>query len=241
MARLRKDMVEGMQRSVPIFPSPGGLTTLTVNVKPVSSQSSGARKADVRKAIRAITSQIDTILTSDVQVEIAWYINEVERYETDRPADADNIIKPIIDALTGREGIIVNDCQVQSVTCYWLDRFRIPEHIEIQIKYQPDAFFFRKNAILFVKIKHGLCLPINNGLTPKQLTLILDDLENRFKYRDNVLKAGRNPDLAYWVMPIQRIFHISRCRDFPVIPIDDLRKRLNQKSLPEHKNNTSRP
>ena len=163
-----------MQRAVLILPSPNGLTHLTVNVKPVSSQSNSARRANVINAIRAITNQIDTILTSDVQVELAWHINEDERYETDRSADADNIIKPIVDALTGLEGIIVNDCQVQSITCYWLDRFKFPEHIEIQIRYQPDALFFEKKSLLFVRIKNGLCLPINNSLRPSQMKLFLD-------------------------------------------------------------------
>lgn len=219
-----------MQRSVPEFPSTNGITLLRVNVEPVSLQSNSARKANVSNAIRAITSQIDTILTSDVQVEIAWYINEDERYETDRSADADNIIKPIVDALTGPEGIIVNDCQVQSITSYWLDRFKFPEHIEIQIKYQSDAFFFKKNSLSFIRIKDGLCLPINRNLRPDQVNLLLDILEKQFKYRDDFLSSGIDPDAARSILPSQRVFHISRCRDFPVSTIGDLRKSLNQKS-----------
>lgn len=218
-----------MKESAPVFPSPGGLTTLTANIKPVSFQSRGSRKANVSSAIRDITSQIDAILTSDIQVEIAWYINEAERYETDRSADADNIIKPIIDALAGPAGIIVNDCQVQSVTCYWLDRFGSPEHVDIQLKYRPDALFFRKEAILFVRIRHGLCLPISSDLTPEQLRHTLDTYEDRLKSRDDLLNAGSDSDSACKIMPIQRVFHVSRCHDFPVRSVHDLRKALNQK------------
>ena len=63
------------------FPAPDGLTTFSVFIAPVSSQSSGLRKNNVVEAIRAITRQVDSILTSDVQAEITWYINELERYE----------------------------------------------------------------------------------------------------------------------------------------------------------------
>ena len=46
-----------------------------------------------------------------------------------------------------------------------------------------------KKAILFVEIKHGLCLPINNSLPPEQLTHFLDTYEDRFKFRDDLLDA----------------------------------------------------
>jgi len=230
-----------MQISPPIFPSPDGFTRLTVLVKPVSSQSTSVRKGNVTSAIRAITSQIGTILTSDVQIEIAWYINEGERYETDRSADADNIIKPIVDALTGFEGILVNDCQVQSILCYWLDRFKIPEHIEIQIRYQTDAFFFKKKSLSFVRIKNGLCLPIDNSLGLDQINIFLDIFEKQFKYRDDLLSAGFDPDSAQGIMPIQRVFHISRCRGFPVYTIKELRKSLDQNPTVGHEHNNPIP
>jgi Holliday junction resolvase RusA-like endonuclease len=209
-----------------LFPSPDGVTRLNVNVSPASSQSNSTRKNAVISMIRAITSQIGVILTGDVKIEIAWYINEDERYETDRSADTDNIIKPIVDALTGPSGIVVNDCQIQSVLCYWLDRFKIPEHIEIEMRYEPDVLFFKKDSLSFINIKKGLCLPIDTSLKPDGLRLFLDISEIQLHGKDELLSKGCNPSTARGVLPIQRIFHISRCHGFPIYTLSDLQKSI---------------
>lgn len=209
-----------------VFPSLDGLTQFSVYVQPVSSQSSGARKKKVIEAIRAITSQVESILTSDVQIEIAWYINELERYETDQSADADNIIKPIVDALSGPDGLFVNDCQVQSVLSYWLDRDKFREHIDIQLRYLSDSMFFKKESLSFVKIKDGLCFPINTSLTSEQIRAFLNIFETQISTRQTLLEKGVDVESAQYVMPIQRVFHVSRCHGFPVMTIDDLRKSI---------------
>lgn len=117
-----------------IFPSDSGLFTIRIPIKPVSLQASRRKKDVVTGAIRSITRTLDYLLAGDIAVMITWFINPEERYESGDPADVDNIVKPIMDALSGPEGIMVDDCQVQHLTCFWVDRDNTPERIQIDIE-----------------------------------------------------------------------------------------------------------
>jgi Holliday junction resolvase RusA-like endonuclease len=215
-----------MQFSKDVFPSPDGITKFIVNVKPISLQSNRENKDAVTKAIQMITSTSEIILTGDIQVVISWYINEDKRYETNDSPDIDNIIKPILDSLTGPNGIMVNDCQIQSVHCYWCERYIGLEHIEIEIKYEADMFE-EKKSLAFVNVKNGLCMPININIEPASQKLLLDIFEKQLKSRDELVKKSLNPSLARGVLSIQRFFHISHCHGFSIYKIDYLRKLIN--------------
>ncbi len=206
------------------FPSEDGNTTFKVIVQPVSSQATRAKKDLVTEAIRKITKPVPKILSGDVKIEIIWFTNENERYESDNTADLDNIIKPILDALSGPDGIIINDCQVQSLGCSWQDRYGEPEHIEINLRYEPDAWF-EKGNIMFVQLQDALCMPICKDFKLSEVfQQLLNILEKRLSYRNSIINSGRSYYEARGVMSIQRLFHRTRLNGFEVKRIDELRE-----------------
>jgi len=191
-------------------PSEFGSMTFSIKVKPVSSQAGRAKKDMVTDAIRAVTKPVKYLLSSDVSVEIVWFINEDERYESDASADVDNIIKPILDALSGPDGIIINDEE---------------EYIEITIKYEPDAWY-QKDSIIFVQLHKALCMPVCSKLPPVQLKILLDTFETQINARERFLVMGENYYIARTVMSIQRLYHKTRITDFKIVTLEDLRVKM---------------
>ena len=86
---------------------------------PASLQSSRSKSAQTKQLTAALARDTDRIFLGDVSVEIEWLVNDEERYLGDAP-DVDNIIKPILDAMCGPEGILVDDVQVQQIDVRWI-------------------------------------------------------------------------------------------------------------------------
>jgi Holliday junction resolvase RusA-like endonuclease len=111
-----------------------GEVLVSVDVEPVSLQSTREKKDIITTAIREEIKAYDFIYTGDVQVEIEWLVHQRKRYETHLAPDVDNIIKPILDALCGPVGILINDCQVQFVSSHWIDWTRSDEKVNVRVR-----------------------------------------------------------------------------------------------------------
>lgn len=219
-------MTEKEVKQVPVdIPNESGEINFKVLVKPVSFQASRSKKKSFVKAIRNITEPIQYLLSGDVAVELTWFINEDERYESDEPADVDNIIKPILDALSGPDGMLINDCQVQYLSSHWVDRYNEDEYIQIKIKYEPDAYI-EKDKIMFVQLQKAICMPLPDNLKPEELKSFLDIYEMQLNSRDKELEQGASYYQAKRFMSIQRLFHKTRVRNFKVTKVEDLRASI---------------
>ena len=207
-------------------PAESGNIIFNIEVKPVSNQSTRAKKDVVTNAIRAVTKPIEYLLSGDIAIEIEWFINEDERYESDKSPDVDNIIKPILDALSGPQGLIIDDCQVQFISCHWLSRFGGKECINLTIKYDPEEWYKKANLI-FVQLHMALCMPLCGDLPPNQLNLMLDAFEQQVHARERILAEGGTDYMAKGVMSLQRFFHKTRINNFTVITLEELRKKGN--------------
>ncbi|GHE84587.1 hypothetical protein GCM10018785_60650 [Streptomyces longispororuber] len=90
-------------------------------VDPVSLQADPVRKAGFRNALAsAVRSGTRGVVTHDIEVTLLWYVEESRRYQTHLVADLDNVLKPLLDAVTGADGIMIDDNQVQSIRASWL-------------------------------------------------------------------------------------------------------------------------
>jgi Holliday junction resolvase RusA-like endonuclease len=98
-----------------------GELVLQLPIEPVSLQASRKKKELITSEIRSVTSEFSFILVEDVQIDILWQIREQDRYESNSSPDVDNILKPILDALCGLSGVLIDDCQVQAISCHWID------------------------------------------------------------------------------------------------------------------------
>lgn len=70
---------------------------------PLSLQASAARKASLKADVATVVAAGTTgVFTGDVEVTIEWFVSQQIRYGTHMVADLDNIVKPLLDAVTGR-------------------------------------------------------------------------------------------------------------------------------------------
>lgn len=87
---------------------------------PVSFQGSQGARRRLEQAVRDAATKPGRLLTGEVGIEIEWFLHEKRRWESPHTLgtpDLDNILKPIIDGLCGPAGLLIDDCQVQSVAC----------------------------------------------------------------------------------------------------------------------------
>ena len=188
---------------------------------PASRQSSARKRAAIKAAIRKNIAGAGFFLTGEVRLSVEWLINEKIRYETDTAPDLDNILKPTIDSLTGPNGILFDDCQIQRVECAWIDRECENQAFILEIAYVEDMLM-RSRKVVFVQFRNGLCFPFD-ARSPADINLKLAD------HLDLTIDAQRKleeiPDdyhAATNIMPIQRFFHRTRIKGFEVVRFEDL-------------------
>jgi hypothetical protein len=207
-------------------PPIGGHIHYFLDIAPVSLQGSKRKKAHITNKIRSITRQANYFLTGDIKVEVQWLVNESVRYETTTSPDVDNVLKPILDALSGPEGIIINDCQVQSVSCFWMGGWLTDdqEHV-ISIRFDPEAWI-KKEGLIFVNVDGKLCWPISQMmLKSNSLLQTLSHLETTIAWRNALMKSTADEWAARQFLPIQRFFHKAHLKGFPVVDASSLRER----------------
>ncbi|MBC2732728.1 MAG: RusA family crossover junction endodeoxyribonuclease [Desulfobacteraceae bacterium] len=203
-----------------------GQIKFEIDKAPVSLQAKRNKKDDLKEFISKLLEGADYLLTGDVKIEIEWHVHEKKRYETDTSADIDNIIKPLLDSLCGPCGILIDDNQVQCVTCSWLDAYDYaPEKIYIIVNYMDDEFI-SKEGIIFINIDNSLCLPFNEKNPPKIQKIILNQWLNMFSTKNELISLGLGYYDAQGVMPIQRVFHKSRLNSFNIVDINEKLERL---------------
>lgn len=199
---------------------------LTIAKLAVSLQSSTGAKTDYQKHIRKNLGNNDFYLSGDVDIQVVWRMNHRKRYETaDRP-DIDNILKPILDSISGPDGIVFDDCQVMSVYSCWHDwQYDEKEELLVRIDYL-DGDTISRGGILFVEIDRMLCLPIDLQLPEALQAGALWQCEMFFDMRKQFEKMNV-ANLSRYCAPIQRLFHKSRIQNFKISDFATEKKRLH--------------
>jgi len=201
--------------------NPSGEIQLNLQIAPVSQQSKAMHKAVFSAAIKAITSKYKYILSGDVAVDVEWSVHQQERYETDRAADVDNILKPLIDALVGPDGLIIDDNQIQHVACRWIDAPTTDQSVQIRLQHAPDDCL-SKSGLYFGQLEGGLCVPLSQATPIEWQIKVLTHYEKCLATRNEAIASGVDYYTASAIMPIQRAFHRSRVGKFKIIPADQI-------------------
>lgn len=205
-----------------------GELTMTFSLEPVSLQSSSAKREFVKKQIKNTTKNINYLLCGDVKVEIQWLVYEQERYESPDSPDMDNIIKPILDGLSGPDGILIDDCQVQTVGSHWIDWIKKEHGINIYIRYMPDDYVAKKNLI-FVNMGDNLFFPFHTDVKNESNLIILEHLNKMTELKNQMMKKTGDYYQAKMFNSVQRIFHKSRVAGiYNTIEYDDFKKMLEK-------------
>ena len=221
-------MARAAERGMEKPPESGSLH-FTVPLEPISVQASSARIRKAKKGIQSHLPSTQFLLSGDVSIEIEWWIHEADRYESAAAVDVDNILKPLLDVLCGPGALLIDDNQVQSVRCSWIDWTSHGQAVDLQIRFRTDEFV-QKDELVFVEIEKSLCMPINRGLPPKFLTVLLDAFQWQFDQRR--LWQGRGYDYyqSKGFMSIQRVFHTSRLQQFEVLSLAAMRREIARRS-----------
>jgi Holliday junction resolvase RusA-like endonuclease len=199
-----------------------GEITFSLPVAPVSQQAASAAKRSLVAEIRKITSPLEYILDGEVKIEIQWHIHERLRWETDASPDVDNILKPLLDGLCGRDGLLIDDCQVQSITAFWCGWTRDDQQLDIRVRFGPDEYL-NKAGLSFVRVKDALCFPVPAEILHKGLTIWLDAIEGATQAREKIADLTKSYYPARYVLP-RGLIHRSRIKEFPVHELEELRR-----------------
>lgn len=206
-------------------------------VPALSLQSSKTRKQPYMVAIReALANATDFVLMGDVKVTIAVYTDYWVRYRTNRVADIDNIVKPLLDSISGKNGVLVDDGQVQGIDVSWQDKSGVP--FDFTFTLEPlsalDSIMSREH-LRFAEHTAAKCYPISTEWSPEVLDLMLTAQANSVSVVDGLVGMGIAEDVAHWHSTIQRSFPSSRIRPagYPVIPVKKLYKEIGKEVRPE--------
>lgn len=195
--------------------SNGGEIIFTVPIAPVSQQADGKSRRKFQANVKQHMPKTSFLLSGDVHLDIYWRCSEVERYESHKSLDVDNIAKPLIDSLVGE--ILIDDTQLISVLVSWVDWELTSQELEIRLRCTSELVV-RKQGLEFVEFNRGLCLPVydirlDNGLMAdkerniKAKLLILDIFEKMLTAYDELRKTSSH---ARTVLPQQRVFHRNK-------------------------------
>lgn len=206
-------------------PPETGEIEFIIDRPPVSLQSKGNRKKEFKEHVAAKVDKAGFLLSGDVSVRIQWSVHEQKRYETCTSADVDNIVKPLLDAICGPKGILIDDNQVQAIECFWVDSYEYDrEQIDIRIKYIPDEYLPKKD-LSFICMEKNICIPFWKNHRPEELAIFISAHEQMLASRDKMIDAGMNYYESKEVMSVQRVFHKSRLKGFDIKNVDELKKK----------------
>ncbi|MEU2558525.1 RusA family crossover junction endodeoxyribonuclease [Streptomyces longispororuber] len=185
-------------------------------VDPLSLQADPARKAGFKGALAsAVRSGTTGIFTHDVEVTLVWFIEESRRYQTHLVADLDNVLKPILDAVTGVDGIMIDDNQVQSIRASWMTPGP-RTGFELEFKALSADDYTSREGLSFVEFDADRCY-----LVPQAEKAVQDSFVRAYRaalaaYR-SMLDEGMAESVARSVLPAARPFPRARLGKFEVV------------------------
>jgi hypothetical protein len=183
-------------------------------------------KRALKEQISTAVRDVDFLLSGEVEVIITWFLPVQERYERSTSPDVDNIVKPLLDAISGPSGLLVNDVQVQSLQCRWIDWEKSNQQLEFEIRFEPDGWLEKKN-LFWVEVSHCLCMPLHTHWPLAAQKLMLNQWRQMFTMQKELLTLGGSYSASLRVMPIQQPFHRAKLAGFTVLDINDVERQID--------------
>jgi len=128
-----------------------------IDCEPASAQNKNQKKLKFRSKVHNITSHSEYIITGNCWISIDYYCQHVKRLKNPGAYDIDNIVKPILDSLSGLDGLILDDVLIDRVTVNWIDTPH-EEILKIKLEY-PDLLYIKKTDLILIKSKSGWSFP----------------------------------------------------------------------------------
>jgi Holliday junction resolvase RusA-like endonuclease len=104
---------------------------------PVSYSNQSQRKREFKERVRGeLTNEF--VFFGEVKLDITLYLEEQKLLETPEYGDLDNYAKSICDAIKGKGGLLIDDCQIQSLAISWID---VPGNSYFEFRYPTELLF----------------------------------------------------------------------------------------------------
>lgn len=173
----------------------------------ISVQSKKSKKELFKQKIKNELKKFDWIIIGEVNLQIVFYISEYEKTYTDKIADLDNLINPIIEPLQGKDGLIIDECQIKKINIYWISKnesteYNIIHPIVFYIYFDIQNVLKKDNENIFLEFEKGLVTSFSNVLNQKDIKdLILFKQKNPYNYYTKKFMSNKT-------------FHLSKIKDF---------------------------
>lgn len=201
---------------------------ITLEIEKIPTVQSKKKAKDiVIQLIQTELKKFKWIISGSVSVDFIWYLNRVEKQETDKIGDIDNISKPIIDSLIGPDGILIDDSQIKGLYSSWISRnqMMIDNILRIEIRFNNDYCFSKMN-LKFIQYDKAICVPVNLDLDNIESILLAKAtirLKNFNRKTSTMFKAlGANVDS--YILVSEWDYHRSRLNAFNTSDILTLKK-----------------
>ncbi|WP_366146002.1 RusA family crossover junction endodeoxyribonuclease [Acidovorax sp.] len=203
----------------------------------VSIQSRAARRNELVEAIRDKISQFKWLISGSVQVELAWYLHSVERQDTDKVGDIDNITKPILDSLIGPKGLLIDDSQIGSIHTFWMSRNDQISYsvLRLRIQFSNDDCL-NKEKLVFIRYWNAMCLAINVDFSSFKSVfgacMVVSARRRHRRAAKSMRVLGAQAD--QYLIPSSWDFHRTRVNGFPadiIITVPQLLQRAGAVGL----------
>jgi Holliday junction resolvase RusA-like endonuclease len=184
----------------------------------VSQGASSRKKRALTAELRELTEQVPWMYTGDVSVTIEWTVHLRWRYESHSAVDVDNMVKPILDAIAGPRGILIDDTQVNHVSVNWTTWTRTDrQHLKIEVR-SLDLDLYEQKGFPLVEARPALFLPLPALLdNPKARGVLWNGVAKQFEAYDQLSELGASWEAARAILPIQRLFHRNKVKPFTLL------------------------
>lgn len=158
------------------------------------------------------------LIFGKLQIEIHWFINSVERQETDKIGDLDNITKPLIDALVGKNGILVDDSQINSIHTTWTTKNALRSNNIVKlIVHFNNEYTVLKHNLYFLQTSQVVYTPlnfdVNNKEELKSIKLFIEAFKMKRVFSEK-FKSQCNVNVEQYLVSSEYEFHRTRLNGF---------------------------
>jgi Holliday junction resolvase RusA-like endonuclease len=192
-----------------IKPPLDGIISLKIFKEPISLQTKGNKRKELKKIILESLEKIEFCIASDVAVEIIWIINEWERIKSSSTPDVDNIIKPILDAISGIDGILIDDSQIKEVNCKWEHSDFVDVYLMIKIKMLGKAYF-KRNDIFFLEYDDKICIPFDRSNKKANNITLANFYQEMLTNYSHFKTNNRTHNQSKFFLPPFKLYHRSK-------------------------------
>ncbi len=201
--------------------------------KIITSQSKKALQRDLKQAISGELGKIKWLISGKVQVEVHWYLDSVERQITSKIGDLDNISKPLLDSLSGPSGILIDDCQINSIHMTWgsINHTKDYSICRILVTFNND-YTVEKGNLCFLEVRNAIYTPLNFDLNDRHALIrffFIRQFLSLLPHLADFSKKCLNTNLGQYFIKSEYEFHRTRLNGFSknhFLTLDLFKERL---------------